>query len=167
MVELIDGTLVEKPVGFDESMVAGAILTAVRIFIKNRRLGSVSGADGMMKLESHGRIRLPDVAFISTERMNLLPQPHPAVPTLSPDLAVEVVSPTNTRAELRQKMIEYFASGTRLVWIVDPLTRTAAVHRNAEQAERVLGIEETIDGGDVLPGFTMAVADMFEDLASD
>ncbi|HYO09937.1 MAG TPA: Uma2 family endonuclease [Tepidisphaeraceae bacterium] len=161
LVELIDGTLVEKPVGFDESEIASRLNHFLLTWILPRDLGAVYGEAATMRMK-RGRVRLPDVAFISTERLASLPDPHPAIPTIAPDLAVEVLSVSNTRAEIRQKLREYFESGTTLAWVIDPLTRTVAVYEGApEEPVRVMQENETLDGGKVLPGFSVPVAYLF------
>jgi Uma2 family endonuclease len=126
-----------------------------------RDLGSVYGADATMRMK-RGRVRLPDVAFITAERVASLPTPHPAIPSIAPDLGVEVLSESNTRAEIQQKLTEYFESGTRLVWIIDPPTRSVAVYQAAtEEPVRVIHEHEDVEGGSVLPGFTLAVSQLF------
>ena len=157
LCELVDGTLVEKPVGLYESVLAGIILELLRVFVRPRRLGIVGGEQGMMRVVP-GQLRMPDVSFTSWAR---LPADYPAnpAPRVSPDLAVEVLSLTNTAAEMTRKRAEYFVGGTRLVWIVDPPTRTVAVYTSAAAEPTVVDAAGTVDGGDVLPGFTLSVAD--------
>lgn len=162
LCELIDQTLVEKAMGFEASVVAVAIARILGNFVAARRLGLVSGADGMFQLLASS-VRGPDVAFVSRERLPEGRFPADAYPTLAPDLAVEVLSPGNTKGEMSRKRIEYFHSGVRLVWMVDCVNRSVAVY-TSPSAVRVLSEEATIDGGDVLPGFTSPVADFFIDL---
>jgi Uma2 family endonuclease len=162
LCELIDQTLVEKATGFEASVVAGAILEVLRRFVKPRRLGLVTGPDGMYQLLSTS-VRGPDVAFVSVDRLPDGKFPAEAYPAIAPDLAIEVLSPGNTKGEMSRKRIEYFHSGVRLVWIVDCSARSVAVY-TAPGRVVVLGEEATIDGGDVLPGFTAPIADFFADL---
>jgi Uma2 family endonuclease len=162
LCELIDQSLVEKAVGFEASVVAAAILSILHKFVSSRRLGIVSGADGMFELLP-GTVRAPDIAFISTERLPGGRFPRTAFPAIAPDLVVEVLSPGNTKAEMSRKRVEYFHSGTRLVWMVDCTDRSVAVY-TSPSAVRVFGEEDMIDGGDVLPEFSQAVADFFVDL---
>lgn len=157
LCELIDGTLVEKPVGYWEGIVAANIIGLLTAFVNPRQLGAVSGADSTLKMKS-GRIRLPDVSFVSKDR---LPQTLAPVPSLAPDLAVEVLSESNTAEEMRQKLAEYFQSGTRLAWLVNPATRSVAVYTAPAGPASVVSENETLDGGTVLPGLTIRVADMF------
>jgi Uma2 family endonuclease len=161
LVELIDGTLVEKAVGYYESLIAGWLITALNNFVLPRKLGAVSGEAGMMRMVS-GRVRLPDVAFVATEDLPGGKIPTEPVPTLRPSITAEVLSETNTEAEIRLKLMEYFESGARLTWVIDPPTRTVAVYTafTAEPA-RVLTDRDALDGGDVLPGFSVSVADLF------
>src|SRR4051812_31291501 len=93
LCELIDGTLVEKPVGFLEAAIAMDLGTDLNNFVRANNLGVVAGADCTMRMASTRRVRLPDVSFVSRER---LPRPGEAIPTLAPDLAIEVLSESNT-----------------------------------------------------------------------
>jgi Uma2 family endonuclease len=162
LCELIDQTLVEKAGGFESSLVAATILAILHGFVAPRRLGFVSGADGMFRLLA-STVRAPDVAFVSREQLPDGKFPAEAYPPFAPDLVVEVLSPGNTKAEMSRKRVEYFHSGTRLVWMVDCVNRSVAVC-TSPSAVRILNEEATMDGGEVLPGFSSPVADFFADL---
>jgi len=162
LCELVDHTLVEKAVGFESSVAALTIAALLRSFIAPQKLGVLSGPDGMFRLIKSS-VRGPDVAFLSRARFPGGKFPTEAYPSLAPDLAVEVLSPSNTKAEMFRKRIEYFHSGVQLVWIVDCVDRSVAVYTSPD-AVRVLTEEQTIDGGTVLPGFEAKVADFFADL---
>lgn len=164
LCELIDGTLVEKPVGYDEAIIVTNLTIRLGAYVERTDAGALSGADTTLRMASSGRVRLPDVAFVSKAR---LPAKRVRVPTLAPDLAVEVLSETNTAAEMDQKLREYFPSGTRLVWIIDPPTRTVAVYHAPGNPTRVLAESDALDGEDVIPGFTMPVADLFRNVPRD
>ena len=97
--ELIDGVLVEKAMGYRESQLAALLIELINLFVRPRNLGIVSGADGMMRLFA-GRIRIPDVGFTSWERFPNRRRPRQPVPHIAPDLAVEVLSDSNTPAEM-------------------------------------------------------------------
>jgi Uma2 family endonuclease len=161
LCELVDGTLVEKPVGYDEAIIATNLTIRLGAHVERTDAGALSGADSTLRMSSSGRVRLPDVAFVSKER---LPQKRGRVPTLAPDLAVEVLSETNTAAEMEQKLREYFGSGTRLVWIIDPPTRTVAVYHAAGRPSRVLVESDALEGEEVIPGFAMPVTDLFRNV---
>lgn len=161
LVELIDGTLVEKPVGFDESELNLVLAGFLLDFIRARKLGKLSGADGTLRM-ANGRVRLPDLAFVSTEDLKLRKQPPEPIPQLPFRLAVEVLSETNTKREMHQKLKEYFESGCRLMWIVDPKSQTIAVFDAVtETPSQLLTIADTLDGGAVLPGFTLPLSQLF------
>jgi Uma2 family endonuclease len=157
LCELIDGTLVEKPVGYWEGIIAANIIVILAAYVNPRDLGAVSGADSTLRMKS-GRIRLPDVSFVSKAR---LPKTLDPVPPLGPDLAIEVLSESNTDEEMRQKRSEYFQSGTRLMWIVDPATRSVAVYTTPDGPPAQVSELDHLDGGAVLPGLSIRVAEMF------
>lgn len=162
LCELVDGVLVEKAVGFRESLLAIAIAVTLRAFVVPRNLGLVSGADGMMRLFA-GLVRIPDVGYASWDRFPDRRVPTEPIPDLVPDLATEVVSPSNTKAEMTRKRREYFKAGVRLVWQVDPETRTVSVYTAPEQFS-VLKEEEVLDGGQVLPEFKLPLKELFAEL---
>lgn len=157
LCELIDGTLVEKPMGYWEAMITTRLSRHLGNFVEPRGLGLVSGADSTMRMAS-GRVRLPDVAYVSAARVPTSPDP---IPSLAPDLAAEVLSDSNTPGEIAQKLREYFQSGTRLAWVVDRTSRTVAVHHEPGDPVRVLTEADSLDGEHVLPGFTLRIADLF------
>src|SRR5688500_9608085 len=150
LCELIDGTLVEKPMGYLESLIAAALIEFMRAHVRRHKLGHVTGEAGMMRL-SKGLVRIPDVAFVSVERLpKVLRQP---IPSLAPDLAVEIASKGNTAREMKRKVREYFAAGSRLVWLIDARARTARVFESPTRVTEV-GRSGTLSGGSVLPGFS-------------
>ncbi len=162
LCELIDRTLVEKSMSYEASVVAMTIVSLLRNFVAPKRLGIVSGPNGMFRLLP-GNVRGPDVGYVSRERFPEGRFPTAAYPAITPDVAVEVLSPGNTKAEMTRKRIEYFHSGVKLVWIVDCRDRSVAVY-TAPDVVVVLGEEDSIDGGEILPEFSVPVAEFFSDL---
>lgn len=162
LFELVDGILVEKGMGFRESALASFLVTVLLPFVQKRNLGLVTGADGMMRLFG-GLVRIPDAAFVSWARIPSGRMPTEPVPHLVPDLAVEVLSPSNTVSEMERKRREYFQAGVRLVWIINADTRTVAVY-TAPENPVVLNRADTLDGGDVLPGFALSLTEYFAEL---
>ncbi len=162
LVELIDGVLVEKAMGFEESIVGICIATLLRNFIQPRNLGVVAGSDGMVRYRE-GLVRMADVAYFSWDRFPNRKLPGDAISTVTPDLAIEILSGSNTAAEMERKRGEYFGSGTQLVWIVDHRSRTVGVYTDA-QTHQTLTADQVIDGGAALPGFQVAVREFFKDL---
>lgn len=162
LCELVDGVLVEKGMGFLESYLAGALIEILRGFVRPRHLGLVTAPDGMVRL-APGLVRIPDVAFVSWARLPGRRVPREPIPDLVPDLAVEVLSESNTADEMARKRREYFAAGVRLVWQVAPLARTVEVYTAPEQVT-VLHEEDMLEGGAVLPGFALPLREFFAEL---
>jgi Uma2 family endonuclease len=159
LCELIDGTLVEKTMGFEESEIALWIGTLLNNFVRPRRLGIVTGPDGTIRLLPN-QVRLPDVAYFARARLPGRRRPKGPIPAIHPELAVEVLSKSNTRQEVTRKLREYFTAGTRLVWIVDPKRHTVRVHTDPKTFTTRTA-DQDLDGGDVLPGFAARVRDLF------
>jgi Uma2 family endonuclease len=159
LYELVDGILVEKAVGFEESYVGGTILTLIRLFIVPRDLGLAVPADGAVRLDIN-LVRNPDVSFFTWDRLPGGWIPDDPIPLLVPDLAVEVISRGNTRKEMEDKLKEYFDKGVRLVWYVRPRTRVVDVYTVSDRFTR-LTASMRLDGRDVLPGFSVLVGDLF------
>jgi Uma2 family endonuclease len=161
LVELVDGVLVEKPMGFPEALLATLISRLIGNLVEANNLGVVLGADGMLRL-SPKLLRIPDVSYISWATLNGV-IPNAAAPLIAPDLAVEVLSPGNTKSEMERKCREYFDAGTMAVWLVDPKKKIVTVHKSPENSI-VLSVIDTLDGGDVLPGFSLNVKSLFGEL---
>ncbi|MFI5338041.1 MAG: Uma2 family endonuclease, partial [Opitutales bacterium] len=161
--ELIDGVLVEKVMGYGESILATRLIVLLDAFVLPRNLGLVTAPDGTVRLWA-GRVRIPDVAYFSWDRMPGRRRPPEPIPTLAPDLAVEILSQGNTAAEMLRKRHDYFTAGVLLVWEVDPKTRTVRVYTAPEPASAVLTAADTLDGGTVLSGFVLPLSDLFAEL---
>ena len=162
LCELVDGVLVEKGMRYGESLLAAALIEILRRFVKPRKLGLVSAPDGMVRLFP-GLIRIPDVSFASWDRFPDRKVPKSPVPDLVPDLIVEVLSGSNTKAEMERKRAECFDAGVRLIWEVDPTTRIVCVCTPDGTIVR-LDSSQTLDGGDVLSGFSLVLSELFAEL---
>ncbi len=161
LFELVDGTLVEKGMSYEASVVAASILFILKTFVARNQLGLISGADGFFQLQS--TTRGPDVAYVARERLAGGVFPSEPFPELAPNLVVEVLSPSNTKAEMSRKRLEYFHAGVEVVWIVDCVNRSVAVYTSPSKV-KVFGEQQTIDCTQVLPGFSSPVALFFADL---
>jgi Uma2 family endonuclease len=162
LCELIDGVLVEKAMGYNESGLAGFLLSLLNAFVIPRNLGLVTGADGIMEIIAD-LVRIPDVAFTSWDRFPGRRRPSDPVPQIAPNLAVEVLSRSNTPGEIRIKVGDYFRAGVNLVWIVDPVSRTVEVFTSATNS-LTWHVGDTLDGGTVLLGFVLPLAELFAEL---
>ena len=168
--ELVEGRLVRMPPGgLRSSRVAVRLILRLGAFVEDHRLGTVTGADGTYDLSppgtkpTKGTALVPDVGFIRADRL----PPHvsfdedKAVP-FAPDLAVEVASPSQYRPGMGKKAQRYLAAGTQLVWIIWPRRRQIDVWQPGDtQPGQTLGIDDTLDGGAVLPDFTCSIRDLF------
>jgi Uma2 family endonuclease len=159
--ELLRGRLLrEPPAGAEHSWLGVTLAARLRDFVHAGELGFVFGADcGFRITTDPDTVRAPDVAFVIGDRLPGGP-PRGYVP-FAPDLAVEIVSPTDRMSDVTRKVADYIDAGTRLVWIIDPVTRTAAVHRSRSDV-KMLRDSDTLDGGDVLPGFRLPLAELLD-----
>ena len=159
LYELVDGVLVEKTMGMQESYVALLIAGLLGDFAGGHDLGFLLGADGMARL-APGLVRIPDVSFISWRQFPNRTIPRLPMLNFAPDLAVEVLSPSNTTREMDRKLHDYFTAGVRLVWYVDPVPRTVQVFT---AVDRVVQLDEnqTLTGDPVLPGFALPLRNLF------
>jgi Uma2 family endonuclease len=162
LCELVDGTLVEKVRGWQESLIALALGGMLRAFVNKQNLGLVSGPDGFVRILG-SLVRGPDVAFVSWDRLPNRRMPEVSIPECVPDLAVEILSPGNTLAEMSRKRREYFHAGVRLVWMVDLRQRSVAVYTSITDCA-ILDGHEKLSGGDVLPGLEIDLAELFSEL---
>ena len=157
--ELISGTLVEKPMGWEESMLAIWIAGKITTILEETDLGHVTGPDGMYQFFP-GRARGPDVAFIPWDRFPNGERPTDAVPHVVPTLVVEVLSKSNTKKEMERKRHEYFDAGVLLVWEIDPKSRSAKAF-TSPQDFTTFTANGKLSAGSVLPGFTLSLKELF------
>jgi len=162
LCELVDGVLVGKAMGYTESILASFLIEMLNAFVRPRNLGFVSAPDGTVRLFP-GLVRIPDVAFASWDQLPGRRRPTDPIPQLAPDLAVEVLSQSNTPDEMTRKRRDYFTAGVRLVWLADPVARTVDVYTSETQFSR-LTAADVLDGGDVLPGFRLPLQEWFGEL---
>jgi Uma2 family endonuclease len=162
LCELVHGVLLEKVVGFNESSLAVFLAGLLNTFVAARNLGVVTEPDGTVELLAD-LVRIPDVAFTSWERLPGRRRPLVPVPRVAPNLAVEVLSRSNTPAELAAKRQEYFTAGVQLVWEINLVARTVDVY-TAPAQRTTLGANDVLDGGTVLPGFTLPLQQLFAEL---
>ena len=160
--ELQAGMLVSEPLpGGRHGWVTAAVAEILRAHVKTHRLGVVfAGDSGFVLARKPDTVRGPDVAFVSRERFERSGDTVKAFAG-APDLAVEVLSPSNTPAAMHAKVADYLAAGTRCVWVVDPESQTVTVYASLLWPH-TFGQDEMLDGDDVVPGFRVRVGDLFE-----
>lgn len=162
--ELIHGTLVrEPPTGFTHADVASELLSRLRVYARTHGLGSAVGTDaGFILMRSPDTVLAPDIAFVSQSRLEAVGGIEGYWPC-APDLAVEIMSPSNPALELERKAALYLEAGTRLVWLINPKRRSAIVHAPGVHAIRI-ALDGSLQGGDVVPGFSCPLSDLFASL---
>lgn len=160
LCELVDGVLVEKAVGHRESRLAALLTYYLFDYLQDNDIGIIAGADGPHQLDDD-LVRLPDIAFIAYDRIPDGADPDTPMPDWIPNLAVEVISPGNTKLEMARKRRDYFSAGVELVWCVHPSARTVEVYTAADQC-KVLTEDDQLDGGHVLPGFSLSIRAWFD-----
>ncbi|MBI2877666.1 MAG: Uma2 family endonuclease [Candidatus Tectomicrobia bacterium] len=159
--ELIEGELrVMAPGGARHGTIAGTLCGLVSAHVRAHNLGVVCAAETGYRLKRDpDTVRAPDLSFVSHDRI-----PPQGIPDsywdLVPDLAVEVVSPSDTADEVLEKVGVWLAAGTRMVWVVHPKTRTVTSYRSLKEI-RVLTAEESLEGEDVVPGLSLRIGDLF------
>lgn len=162
--EIVNGQLVMSPKNnFQHECICQRLNFALDSFNQARRLGAVFGSSIGFWMENRN-CRAPDVSFVLKERLlrvGFKPDTRSFFPG-APDLAVEVLSPGNTRAELDERLADFFGSGARLVWIVHPDEQFVEVCRSLTD-RRIVGPSGFLDGEELLPGFRLAVSDLFKD----
>lgn len=159
--ELVDGKLVARAMSsIRSSALAIRVAVALGNFVYQHDLGLVGGADGAYILKQDPQtVRIPDVSFVRVDRLPPLDQQFRFL-ALAPDLAVEVVSPSDRANDVTEKVREYLDAGVRLIWVVHPEQRMVTVF-TPDHTARLLYEDDTLDGGDVLPGFSIPVAELF------
>ena len=162
--ELVNGQLVMSPKNnFQHGDIASRLFLALGNHAQRHRLGIVLDSSTGFWMRNRN-CRAPDISFICRQRVKSLgfkPSTQSFFPA-APDLAVEILSPGNTRGEIDGRLKDFFESGARLVWIIDPNTRRVEVCSSLDQREFIV-VGGILEGGDLLPGFHYSVADLFKD----
>jgi Uma2 family endonuclease len=164
--ELVLGELIMmSPAGFEHGRVVTAITRPLANFVYEHSLGVVTGAETGFRIASDpDTVRAPDVGFVVRARL-------PEVKTTGyfpgpPDLAVEVLSPNDRPQDVAAKVQQWLDTGTQVVWLTDPAAQTVTIHRN-NTAPQLLANRETVTAEEVLPGFSLAVGEIFAELSAD
>lgn len=158
--ELIDGVLVEKAMGDFESFLGQHVARLIGNHVEAAKLGVVLGESGYIRI-TVDQVRAPDATFVPWSEFpdGEVPQ-NEAFWSVAPGLIVEVLSPGNTKSEIDRKLNEFFSVGCKLAWVIDPRKKTAKVYTSAKKFKE-LDETGTLEGGKVLPGFKLKLADLF------
>lgn len=163
--ELVDGELRDMGnSGALHGYVCSTLMILMGGYIRDQKLGVVLDSSTAFQMKS-GNKRSPDLAFFAKERLQGMTELPTGFLDGAPDLAVEVLSPSNTVEEIHNKLVEYFENGTRLAWVIHPSEKYILVYCSAQEPDRLLKSVDFLEGEAVIPGFTMPVADLFQRLA--
>jgi Uma2 family endonuclease len=162
--ELVAGELIDMaPANALHSVIALELGARLRNYVQVHNQGAIFGADaGFLIARDPDTVRAPDVAFVTQERIARIGLPEQYFPG-PPDLAVEVISPSERRAEIDAKVADYLRAGTQMVWVVEPTTRSVTVHE-PNSAPRRLSAADTLDAGLLIPGLALPVGEFFPTL---
>jgi Uma2 family endonuclease len=160
--ELVNEALVDMGnSGMEHGYVACILVAVLTTFVQQNKLGAVCDSSTAFTLKT-GNKRSPDVSFVARERLKGLKRPPRGFFQGSPDLVVKILSPNNTVEEIHEKIVEYFNNGTRLIWVIHPDEKYVLVYHSPEP-DRLLRPQDQLEGEDVVPEFSMPVADLFEE----
>jgi Uma2 family endonuclease len=163
--ELINGELVDMGnSGALHGYVCSILVMALMNYILPRKLGIVLDSSTAFAMKN-GNKRSPDISFVSKAKLQGLEELPDGFLDGSPDLAIEVLSPNNTIAEIHQKLVEYFENGSRLVWVINLKQHYVLVYRSAKEPDRLLKQSDMLDGEEVIAGFTMPLSELFQKLS--
>ena len=162
--EIISGKLVDMGnSGALHGYICSLLLVALGSYIVPKKLGVILDSSTAFKMKN-GNKRSPDIAFFTKERLQGMKTLPSGYLEGAPDLVVEVLSPGNTVEEIDEKLSEYFENGSRLVWVVSPTQHYILVYRSAKEPDLLLKVKDFLDGEEVIPGFSLAIADLFQEL---
>jgi Uma2 family endonuclease len=163
--EIVHGELIDMgSAGAKHGYIAIILSSALFAVVMAQKLGALFDSSTAFKMKNSNK-RSPDISFFAKERLQGMTELPTGFLEGAPDLAVEVLSPGNTVEEIHDKLVEYFENGTRLAWVIHPSEKYVLVYRSAQEPDRLLKSADSLDGEDVIPGFTLPVADLFQKLS--
>ena len=163
--EIVNGELIDRGNSGALHGNIGAILSSALFAVVNaQKLGALFDSSTAFKMKNGNR-RSPDISFFAKERLQGITELPSGFLEGAPDLVVEVLSPGNTVEEMHNKLVEYFDNGTRLAWMIHPSEHYVLVYRSAQEPDRLLKSVDALDGEEVIPGFSLPVADLFQKLS--
>jgi Uma2 family endonuclease len=163
--EIVNGELIDMGnSGALHGYLCSLLLSALMGYVLPKKLGVILDSSTAFKLKS-GNKRSPDIGFFAKERLKGLTELPTGFLEGAPDLVVEVLSPGNTVEEIHDKLVEYFENDTRLAWVIHPSEKYILVYRSAQEPDRLLKSIDTLDGEDVIPGFSFPITNLFQPLS--
>lgn len=162
--EIVNGELIDMGnSGAKHGYVCSVLMILLGGYVHIQKLGAMFDSSTAFKMKS-GNKRSPDVSFMAKERLQGLDELPDGFLEGAPDLAVEILSPSNTVEEIHNKLVEYFDNGSRLVWVINPKEKYVLVYRSSQEPDRLLKSIDSLDGEEIVPGFSLAIGDLFQKL---
>lgn len=162
--EIVNGELIDRGnLGAKNGYICSSLMSLLGGYVRIQNLGAMFNSSTAFKMKL-GNKRSPDISFMAKERLQGLDEMPDGFLEGAPDLAVEILSPSNTVEEIDSKLVEYFENGSRLVWVVNPKQKYVLVYRSAEEPDRLLKSADSLDGEEIVPGFTLPISDLFQKL---
>jgi Uma2 family endonuclease len=160
--EIVSGELIDMGnSGAKHGYIAIILSSALFAIVMAKKLGALFDSSTAFKMKS-GNKRSPDISFVAKERLQGLKDLPDGFLEGAPDLAIEILSPGNTIAEIHDKLVEYFDNGARLVWVIHPKENHVLVYRCSQEPERLLKSIDFLEGEDVVPGFSLPISDFLQ-----
>ena len=162
--ELVEGELVPmSPANIEHGRITYRVGFLIGQYVYREKLGDMYAAEtGFILQRDPDTVRAPDVAFMAHERLHAIEKQTSGFGEIIPDLVVEVVSPHDTASEIQMKVKDYLEAGVQLIWVVDPQTEMVTEYKPSGRMQ-LLNLQDELNGGGVLPGFTLSVAHIFQD----
>lgn len=160
--ELVGGKLVMTPAGIEHERIGARLIGALERIVREKKLGIVCGSSAGYWMKG-GNLRSPDISFIAKERLQGLKRAPKGFFSGSPDLAIEILSPSDTVESIHEKIVEYFENGTKLAWVVNPEEQIVLVY-HSPQPDSLLRAGDSLDGESLIPGFSFPVSELFTEL---
>jgi Uma2 family endonuclease len=162
--ELVDGVLVDRGnPGAKHGYVCSTLMILLGGYVRRQKLGAMFDSSTAFKMKS-GNKRAPDISFVAKERLQGLEELPDGFLEGAPDLAIEILSPGNTTEEIHTKIVEYFENGARLVWVIHPNEHYVLVYRSSKEPDHLVKSTDSLDGENVVSGFSLSVAELFQKL---
>jgi Uma2 family endonuclease len=163
--EIVNGELIDMGnSGAKHGYVCSILMILLGGYVRIQKLGAMFDSSTAFKMKS-GNKRSPDISFVAKERLQGLDDIPDGFLEGAPDLAVEILSPSNTVEEIHNKLVEYFENGSRLVWVINPKEKYVLVYRSSQEPDRLLKSIDSLDGEEIVPEFSLAIAELFQKLA--
>ena len=165
--EVMKGVLIVSPAGIEHEEIGARLIAALVNFVRDRKLGIVCGSSAGYWMKPEGsqarNFLSPDVSFIAKERLGGAKRAPKKFFDGAPDLAIEILSPSDTIEKLHEKIVDYFENGARLIWVVNPEEQFVLVY-HSPQPDQLLRSSDSLSGEQVVPGFTLPVSELFAEL---